>query len=128
VGFAVTFEVFQGIFEFDGVLLQERVQFHGCFKPKQLTHLSPRQASLEIRFECQRFESRAGEVSSRTRQSIHYLVWESDGYVSHKVSIPDNARENSQVFRSRWSLITSHSLPAGPAVAQTRSCAAAGRG
>jgi len=36
VGFAVAFEVFEGVFQFDAVVLQEGVDLHASLKAKEL--------------------------------------------------------------------------------------------
>jgi hypothetical protein len=51
VGFAITIEIIQGIFQFNSMIFEEGVHLHGSLEPQQVAQLGPGQTPLKIGFQ-----------------------------------------------------------------------------
>lgn len=75
VGFAVAFEVIEGVFEFDAVVFQEGVELHASLKAEQMAQEGRRDFAGAVGFDGEGFQGGAGEVLALRGEGCEELVW-----------------------------------------------------
>jgi hypothetical protein len=91
VGFAVAFEVFERVFEFDAVVFQEGVDLHTGLEAEELTQQGCGDFARAVGFESEGFQGGAGEVLALGGEGCEEFVWKRDGDVLHGFRIPEES-------------------------------------
>jgi len=99
VAFAVAFEVFEGVFEFDAVVFQEAVDLRAGLETKQLTQQGGGDFARAVGFEGEGFQSGAGEILALRGESREKLVGKRDGDVLHGFRILEESFKSTGRLR-----------------------------
>jgi|SRR5580704_1614868 len=83
VGLAVAFEVFERIFEFDAVVLEEGVDLHAGLEAEELAQQGCGDFAGAVGFDGEGFEGGAGEVLALRGEGCEEFVWKRDGDMLH---------------------------------------------
>lgn len=87
MGFAVAFEVFEGVFEFDAVVFEEGVELHASLEAEQMAQEGRRDFAGAVGLESEGFHGGAGEVLAMGGEGCEEFVWKRDGDVLHEFRI-----------------------------------------
>ena len=99
VAFAIAFEVFEGVFEFDAVVFQEAVDLRAGLETKQLTQQGGGDFARAVGFEGEGFQSGAGEILALRGESREKLVGKRDGDVLHGFRILEESVKSTGRLR-----------------------------
>jgi len=89
VRLAVAFEVFEGVFQFNAMVLQEGIDFHAGLEAQQTAQLGSGDLAGTVGFERQGFQGSAGQVLALCRKGREEFVWKRNGDVLHGFRIPE---------------------------------------
>ena len=94
---AVSFEVFQGVFQLDAVVLQKRVDFETRLKTEQTSQKGSSDFAGAVGFEGQSFQSGARQVLAVSGESRKKLIGKRDGDLLHGFRIPEELCESTSL-------------------------------
>jgi len=95
VGLAVAFEVFQGVFQLNAVVLEEGVDFHAGVEAQQAAQLGSGHFAGTVGFERQGFQGSARQVLALGGEGRQELVWKQNGEVLHGLRILEEWRKST---------------------------------
>jgi hypothetical protein len=95
VSFAVAFEVFNGVFELDAVVLEEGVDFHASLEAEQLAQQGRGDFACAIGFEGQCFQGGAGQVLALRGERCEEFIRERNGDVLHGFRILEESAKST---------------------------------
>ncbi len=87
MGFAVAFEVFEGVFQLDAVVFEEGVDLHAGLEAEELAQQGCGDFAGAVGFEGEGFQGGAGEVLALRGVGCEEFVWKRDGDVLHGIRI-----------------------------------------
>jgi hypothetical protein len=96
MSFPVAFQIFEGVFQFDAVILEKAIQLHAGLVTEEAAELCGRELVLAVSFEGDGFHGRAGEVLAGGSQGSEKLVGEIEDEL-HGGSIAGKMHVNSKV-------------------------------
>jgi hypothetical protein len=88
MSFPVAFQIFEGVFQFDAVILEKAIQLHAGLVTEEAAELCGRELVLAVSFEGDGFHGRAGEVLAGGSQDRGKLVGKIERKM-HGASIPE---------------------------------------
>jgi len=95
VRLAVAFEVFEGVFQFNAMVLQEGIDFHAGLEAQQAAQLGSGDLAGTVGFERQGFQGSAGQVLALCREGREEFVWKRNGDVLHGFRIPEESLKST---------------------------------
>jgi len=95
VRLAVAFEVFEGVFQFNAMVLQESIDFHAGLEAQQAAQLGSGDLAGTVGFERQGFQGSAGQVLALCREGREEFVWKRNGDVLHGFRIPEESLKST---------------------------------
>jgi hypothetical protein len=100
VGFAVAFEVFERVFEFDAVVFEEGVDLHAGLEAEELAQQGCGDFAGAVGFESEGLECGAGEVLALRGEGCEEFVGKRDGDVLHGFRIlEESAKSTARALR-----------------------------
>ena len=106
MGFAVAFEVFEGVFQLDAVVFQEGVDLHAGLEAEKLAQESGGDFAAAVGFEGESFESGTGEILALRGEGGQEFVWKNDCDVLHGFRILEESVKSTR----SWLRVKTRSL------------------
>jgi len=97
MGFAVAFEVLDGVFQLDAMVFQEGVNLHAGLKAKELAQEGRRDFAGAVGFDGEGFQGGAGEILALGGESREELVGKRDGDVLHGFRILEESVKSTRM-------------------------------
>jgi hypothetical protein len=100
VGFAVAFEVFEGVFEFHAVVFEEGVELYAGLEAKELVQEGRRDFGGAVGFDGGGFQGSTGEILALCGESRQEFVGKRDGDVLHRFRILEESVKSTRSWLS----------------------------